>query len=262
MFVYEKFGTTDLPVYNPNYSVGVMASVDVFVQTAGGVFDAGGDDQIGVAQTILSHRGVVTGETEAEFIANIRNFRKMRGTKAKLYRRWSDGTLEWVYARCVAVEGTRSFGMIWQQELDFRFQIISQVWYSYSATSEQYTLSSSPQNETITYIGDAVVENVVITITAGSADLTYVSILNTNNSGLVNITYTGTIASGDAVVIDCGALSVTNDGDDAYDDFGLEANHVAQSWFVLAPGGNRIDITFTGGGTGSTVKFDYYDGWH
>jgi hypothetical protein len=121
------------------------------------------------------------------------------------------------------------------------------------------TLGTSPQVVTITNDGDATVLGAVVTVTAGSADITALEI--ESDSG-AHLTYDGTIEDGEALVVDCGALSVKNDGSSAYADFALGANHTARYWLPLPTGDTDLTVTWTGGGTGSTIKVEFYDAWH
>lgn len=281
MFRYTRFGDTELPEYEPNYDVSVHVSTTVFVDVGGGgVFDAGGTEQLEVGQTTLSHRATVVADDDDDFETQVRALRKLRGTRANLYREWRSGEVEFVEARCVAVNATRGSKMTLHQEFDLQFVVLSPVWYGDThaawvlddgeylddglnldqSDEASFTLTSSPQAETVPNDGDATVRNAIITVTAGDADITALTIGNSTTSA--EIEYTATITSGDVLEIDCGAFSVENDGSDDYDNFALTSNHAAPGWFPLAAGDNSITITFTGGGTGSTVEFGYRDGWH
>ena len=61
--------------------------------------------------------------------------------------------------------------------------------------------------------------------------------------------------------IDCGALSVLNNGNENYVYFSLTANHKIDDWLRLEPGANTVVVTITGGGTGALALVEFFDGW-
>lgn len=67
----------------------------------------------------------------------------------------------------------------------------------------------------------------------------------TNTTTGESISYSGTVASGSSLVIDCGALAAWLDGGDVYS--GISIGDMQTQFFSLAVGSNSI--TFSGGGT-------------
>jgi len=128
-------------------------------------------------------------------------------------------------------------------------------------SAKLFDLDSSPTEITITTsddIGRSTVRALQITVEAGSSAITSITIARTGGESL---TFSGTIASGDVLIIDTGTMQVTNNGSDAYDDLALSPTADLAAWFSLAAGDNDITITYTGGGTGSTIDFNYYEAW-
>ena len=71
----------------------------------------------------------------------------------------------------------------------------------------------------------------------------------------------GTLGTTAALVVDCGAATVTNDGTDAYDELTIGADHAQTAWLRLEPGNTTITITRTGAENSSVVSVVYRDGW-
>lgn len=257
MFKFVRFGSTDLPQYGPDYDAGAMASAEVFADVAGGTFDAGGDEQLMVGRSTITHKGILLAESAADFETKARALLQLRGTRASLVRQWRDGGEEWINARCTAVQATRGAGQVLQQEYTFVFVLLGAAWNG-SAHSDTITLNTSPKAGTITNNGDAAVLDAVITITAGSSAITSCTIALAD----AELQFTGTIAAGTSCIIDAGAMSIKNNGTDAYADFTLGSNHADRFWLTMPPGSNATTITYAGGGTGSTVQFDFYDAYH
>lgn len=257
MYQYTQFGSTALPSYEAQSDVGPLSSQDMRVRTAQGVYDAGGTAQLRPGETVISHRGTMVSDDDADMESDARALAVLRGTYAKLYREWRDGGTEWIWARCIAVRGRRQRGMYLHQDWEFQFLALSPTWNG-TAHDDDTTLNSSPKALTVTNGGDAVVRNAVITVTAGGANITALTIA----AGSAEISYSGTITAGQALVIDCGALTVKNNGTGDYANFSLTVNHTVIDWMPLEPGNNSVTVTFTGGSTDSVVNFAFYDGWH
>lgn len=132
------------------------------------------------------------------------------------------------------------------------------------------TLASSPTAVTITADGNAAIDDLVITVTAGGAAITALEITNVTSEAtaggvdteICDISYDGTIVAGKSLVIDCGAYSVENDGSDAMTNLTRETGHEVDGLFELRPGVvNTITVTFTGGSTDSTAMIQYEARW-
>lgn len=93
--------------------------------------------------------------------------------------------------------------------------------------------------------GNFPVTDAVFTVIAGGAAITHLEI----EGGGAHLIFKDTIAAGKALVIDCGNLTVENDGVNAYTTaaFELGANHAIDTWCRFAPGETTITITWTGG---------------
>lgn len=258
MFVYELFGSTALPQYDPNFDASPHGRQNLILATAGGQFDAGGADLWPVVGTVLSWRGVIVADDRADLQSQVRALYAINGTREKLYRRWhADDQQEWAYARAqvrLARDGKTESPLT--QAVVLSFVVLSPCWYGnnhYSTVSVNGSLTTTLSND-----GNAAVRNVAIIVISFSTAITNV-LISCNDA---EFEYSGTLPSFLPLIIDCGALSIEKNGADAYDDFELTNNHTAESWLPLMPGNNSITITLTGGTPYTMVSFTYYDGWH
>ena len=109
----------------------------------------------------------------------------------------------------------------------------------------------------LTNAGNRAQANVVITLSAVDTTITDPRF----TFAPIDIKYTGTIAAGTSLVLDCGVKSILKNGADAYSGMTFP-NHAAADWFVLQPGANTVVLTYTGNASNlGTVTFSYNDGW-
>jgi hypothetical protein len=101
------------------------------------------------------------------------------------------------------------------------------------------------------------VRDTVITIRAVGTPITE---LGVSLAGKFDWHWTGSLAVGKDLIIDCGTKRITNDGADAYAGFALQAGHADNDWLPLDVGVSTISVHLTGGAS-STFKLDYADGW-
>lgn len=273
---YQFAGVT-LPGYAYKVTGGPRAR-DNTLRTIGGSHD--GDDTYGqfdypYAMTysclVYESAGIATlGET-------LDKLRAMIGVEGKLYvDPWDSTTADrWAVARCVGVNVPATVYSRKTQNIDIEFRVktpwrgfahggtVSGSSYLfgnglyYSATGAT-ALATSPKTITVNNGGNTWVDDCGITVTAGSAAITAVTI---GISGSSEFTFTGTVTIGNTLIIDCGKRFVRANGIDAYDGFALTANHIIAPWLRLAPGNNAVVVTLTGGGANSTIQFSYSDGW-
>lgn len=261
-FWLEKFTPTgesefSLPARRPQSSTRSLRRQSVALDTVGGTYDPLHDERLPLARTLLTHTGAVYSPVDSTRMSAKRDALKINGKSGTLYRLWDDGTTrEWVYARCEDVDANRSLENKNWEEITFTFLILSPAWNG-DGIDDTETLSSSPHTYSLSNDGDAVVVDAVLTLTAGSADITSV----TFSTGDAEIQYTGTISAGNDLVIDCGAMSVQNNGTGDYVNFARTANHAEDYWFPLQPGSNPITVTFTGGSTNSSLNVVFYEAW-
>jgi hypothetical protein len=282
-YYLTRFGNVILPLVHPITEMPTMTGVAGGIQTLGGGFDNFGDGIV-PAQFPLSiqYRVTVIGAIAADYVTAVNALRVMGRTRAYLQRLGQDGSGQRASARCRqvrAIDTVESFNAI---ELVFDFELWSH-WHNnwvrgwlldagyeldtglvLDSVADLTPLTGSPQTVSVTNGGNVLVSDAIVTITAGNAALTAVAISCAAQG--VKWTWTGAgvnpnIAAGKSLIVDCGALSVKDDGADAFVYFALDAAHTARSWLQLAPGANNVIVTWTGGGTGSTIDFAFDWNW-
>lgn len=207
----------------------------------------------------------------------------LRGKRDKLYRLTTRGDIHWQYARLVEVVAERNYELSryrMLQDVELRFATQDATWRGTSSwswtldagevldtgldldRSNRYTLSGSPTVIDLA-VGDAAdpgrapVRAVRILVTAGSGEMSNITIARTGGESL---TWTGTLPAAGQLVIDCGTMQVTATGTPgAYNNLVLSPTDMG-AWFTLQPGSNQITVSYSG--SGSRIEFRYYEAWY
>lgn len=211
-----------------------------------------------VAPYVLEYSSVVSAASLGSLESTLSTWRGKVGTRGLLRRRLlSAATYQDITARLVEitmpVRPAATHGK--QLKLIWRFQVLEESWRASSATTSSNTLGASPKTIALGNSGNAVVRDMVVTITPKTADITALTVAI---SGTAEWTFSGTIVMNKSLVVDCGARTVRNDGVDAYSSFALTANHKSSDWLPLAPGLSSVVVTKTGGSTDGNALFSYY----
>ena len=248
----------------------------------GGVFDLRGSAQILPGERSATHTGLILEQSAAAFQTSMDAHRSLNGKRGRVYALTEDGQPRWAHGRAIVAPSARTpqdmyrFVGYWTQEVETRFDLLSPVWYgirhgaveafttgldlgsgdTLGDTADQVTLDTTPKTFAMLSNGNAPVLNAIVTVTAVSTPLTSLRV----QAGLADWTWTGSVAVGQSLVIDTGALTIRNNGVAAYSGLTFNVGHAQAEWLLLAPGANSITITRVGGAN-STIRFDYYDAW-
>jgi len=290
----DRFGTTTLPNYNPKTPVGTGGVKDALVDVPGdGAYDAwsthpapGKPYHLRKKCTLYeepvdgTHAALVAARTALQTALDA--LKALEGTRDKLFAvLLSDGSERWAWARCVKVDGTREPGAYLTQVVEIDFLVNPPFWHGvdhggwtfdsgedfddglyFDAADFAFTLDGSPKSVTVTNGGNKIVDDMIITVTAGSAAITALDIKKYYGATIYgHVSYSGTIAIGKSLVIDCGAVSVVNDGTGDANHFTIESDHRNDRWIRLNVGDNTIVITYTCAAADSTIEFSFKDQW-
>jgi hypothetical protein len=275
MYTYEKFGTTLIPQARPSHDISSATYRQPIIKTPNGSYEPI------LAKPIYDDKTIAVGcafwgATPAAAMTAYLAMRALIGTRDKLYRRRPDSTIEWVYATLASVDTTRTVENRLFVDATLNFVISEPVWHTthhgapwvlndgvhyldmgYMLDEDDtYTLDASPKTLSIPN-GGALRAVPVITYACKVTNTTSITFYALG--GIVDFVYTGTVVAGKSLVIDCETQSVKNDGTSDYTHFARNAGHKYDGWMYIIPGGQDVVITLTGGGTTSTVTFDYWE---
>lgn len=288
MAVYQiyQFDAVALPLYNPEASHDAGPTDGTLMPSIGGVFDVYGSrrrlptiqritvsgiyavpdtpyvflvDHAGVY--IVDHQGdyQITGTAQGYLRRQVDAIRAKQGVRGTLWRRrWDDTAIsQWKTARLLNV---RESGSAEQRahyaRVDLEFETAHAAWRaSAAATASKTLVSGGSVGLNVTAGGNTPVTDAILTITA-SGTITSLAI-KALHAG-IDLRWTGTLASGQALVFDAGAQSVVSSVGDAYSGFALGSGHTAQGWLPLAEGITPLIVESDGPGTAAA---SWYDQW-
>lgn len=249
------FDGLNVPGYNRESGLDTAPGMNGFVATVAGGFDSYGSDIAPMAFPYpLTVRGIVSEEDDSVQRYVIDAERAKARVRGKLKRQPDDGSAEqWCWARLESIAHRRIYNHHGYQILEMTFQAQS-GWYSDRANQVE-SISGSPHVMSVINDGNRMVTDAILTIRASGSPVTAVTITTANGTHLI---WTGSLASGKNLVIDCGAKSIRNDGVNAYGGFSYGVNHSIDDWLRIA-GTMNISIAYTGGANQVTIA--YNDGW-
>jgi hypothetical protein len=278
-----QFGDLVLPNYDPQINLGTGQALSALVELpGGGVFDQYGDEDRPMRPMKFTKRAVIHDENRSTLQDLFDALKAYAGKKESISLLSLDGDEEyrWAEGSVEVIDGPRRPGDMYTQDVEINWLIDRPLWHGalragwyfddgyylddglYFDESNSTTLDASPKTVTANNGGNATVEDAIITVTAGSAPITALKIeRQVSGTTYEELDFTGTIATGKALVIDVGAWSVLNDGVDAFNDLAMGSDHKSECLLKLLPGDNTIIVTITGGSTDSTIAFAYYDLW-
>lgn len=278
-----QFDTVTLPgaAYHLNATIGTRSRI---LPTIGGFYDSNGAErarlalpyQLTFAVTALEAAGV------SALGATLDSLRALVGQRLRLWATPMDATKasRWAWARLGALAYDHAYMHRVHQPLTMSFEVLS-AWNGSGHTgawdldsgyffdnglffdSSGVTILNPSPGGTSTLVvtngGNYPVDNAGITVTCGPTAA--ITALTIGITSVCQFTYSGTIATSQSLVIDCGAFTVANNGVADAANFALTANQTIPAWLRLAAGSNTLNIAQTGGSTDSTIGVTFSDGW-
>lgn len=230
---------------------------------SGGALDTLGDEDAWPGTTTLSRRATLVAPTQADLRVALDALLAMSGKKGKLYRQVvGTNELQWTYGRMGRITAPYTPANIRHIEVDTPFTRISRSWFAdmdaitiTELVGEDDALARLGAEQdgvhslTLLNPGNAPVLGWIIEVTAAPVGLTALTL----NAGDAAWSWSGNLAAGQTLRIDCGGRDVTVLGGDAYYGWGgggsgfvLDALlHRITDWLRIMPGQNTLTLTFT-----------------
>ncbi|MBK8772665.1 MAG: hypothetical protein IPM06_19870 [Rhizobiales bacterium] len=275
--LYQFAGVT-LPTGAPEDDQSTGETPTSLVNSVGGVFNAwGADVRLARKQTftqkgiysgvttylvdhsgnhILDHSGnrILVGSAGTMMRGKVDALKRLQGRQGSVTRyRLSDAAIHFKTARLLKVQHDATFSDYNMATLRSTFETTMVNWRATaqrSATMAYTGVAFANTNNR----GEFTVDDAILTITASST-ITTLTITTDNGTDL---RWTGTLASGQALVINAGTQTVTKAGVNAYSGFSFGAGHTVATWLPLAVGDNLLSIAGNGAGTAVLTWYDQF----
>lgn len=196
---------------------------------------------------------IIAGDAGQMLRAQVDAIRAMIGAQDTLYRRREDDSAtQWKRARLLSAEFVRTLeeSHAYVATVRLTFETTMTGWRSAS----QRSANLSGDTITADNLGNFTVRDAILNINATG---TVTTVTVSYPSG-VSWTWTGSMTSGQTLVVDAGALTVRKSGADAYSGFALGSSHTAQGWLDLPVGTTYVRVTADGPITATLYWYDIY----
>jgi len=241
-YYLHKFGAfyataTALPVLGAEQQIGPDPVLPTnIVLPGGGTFDSRGTDQALPSGHTVMARGFYSAASEAALQVLVDAMRGWIGKRTKLWLYCADATVRWRYARLLSAPTqhlARGHGRF-RQAMELTFELDDMLWQGRHLLTAGGVIYDSPEIVEVNNPGNQVVRDIRITVAADTYDITQLDIENAEVGHVSHIRFTGTIVAGESLVIDCGEMTVENEGVDAWDDLSRQSAHEINEWLRFA----------------------------
>ena len=261
-YIIERFGdvwstAVELPTLDGKQPRGIRGIEGSMIRLPGGrAYDWRGGEQAPIAPEEVTIEGTWVAASVAAMETKHAALLGLAGQRSKLWR--SNGTNQhWRTARVLSIDAPVEAGFATWMSYTMRLELAAMPWQG-TAQSPNAALDTSPKVVACANSGNARVTNPVVTVTAAGSTITVVRV---RVVGVSDIQWSGSLAAGQSLVIDCGKRTVRRAGADAYAGFSLLAGHVVSDWLRIEPGVTAVQIYRTGGSAASTATVAYNEGW-
>lgn len=277
MYQLTQFGLITLPAYNTVWQQDPAPAERANFQTLGGAFDPWGTESAPQQfPHTISCEVTIYGADFANVRATLDSLRACIGKRDRLYRHSLDpsGAIDgWAWARVVRVPHNREIEQWESQPLTIDFDLWS-PWYSgqqgvWTLDDGSYfdaglfldpvdtldVLGASPATFTLNNGGNMPVDDIIVAVSAVGSAITAFDL----RFGDTHLTYDGTVGAGTALVFDSALWAVTVGGVNAYSNFAFGTAHTLAGLIRIPVGSTAGTVTYTGGGTASTIEFLFYE---
>lgn len=239
MYILYKFGTYELPNWNPKDDLSTAEARPSFYEFPDARLDYYKTDRVPLVPVNVTKS--VDLYQEEDYLA----VRALVGQREKLYRKLdSDDSLQWNYARCLQLKHNREYVRDkCRISVDLEFALLSAFWNAENATSVADTIDASVDTFSLPNNGNYPVSSVIIEITAPSSFGPDSVQFIFSMAGKYHFSWSGTMSGDDVLTINTGSKTVLLNDTSAYSGFSLNSTlHKSSSWLILEPGSNTLTI--------------------
>lgn len=289
---YLRFGTTMLPQRGGSHPIGTTKAESPIAQLSnGGAYRILGSETARGSKFDLKLSGKITTDTDWAYWTTLSELRSLRGKYDQLYRfNELTGESVWSYAECAQIDAIRGAEHRRWIEVALDFNVYGDTWNGgYYTTGGGFlyhsgilygsghtyheslltpiVLNTNPKSFNLPNKGNAPVRSIIFALTPAST----ITAFTLAGAGF-KWTWTGSLPVGTQLIIDTGGKRVRTLTGGVYSPaYTLALDFTVMTsldWVTLAAAippaiaNTTLTVTFTGGGTTSTLGYAYSDGWY
>jgi hypothetical protein len=282
-YILTEFDNVPLPVAMPEDDLSTGMVESSLLDSIGGVYNYFGPAQRLPRRHQFAHRGKYEGDVTyriidtnffrvtsdglvrvtasmalADLHGKTNDLKAKIGVWGQLWRkRLADDEMTWKWCRLLKVnhvEVIENANMV--SEVESIYETADVGWRSEDPVVTSESASDGVgASLNVSNSGTIQVRDAILRVERTSGTITQVTITGIG----IDITWTGSIGSGETLVIDDGAQTVQIGSNDEYDGFVLGAGHTVDGWLPLDIGVNTLTVTVTGGN--ADVSVEHYNQW-
>lgn len=271
--IFLSFDGLDIPKWNRAETIGTAAAKSGIIETPASWVDGYGRKAKDNPHE-RTIRCTIFGSSDQTAWSIFQSWRALRKKRGRLIQQLPNRTKQWVVARLKQINADHEYTQLSRIiEMELVFEIISESWngllHENWKLNDGYKLNDGNKLNQgsifdfsagggvfeLIYDGDDDENGMIITITASENDIPAGLTIAGNGT---KIRVNTNIKAYQALVIDNGVKSVTNNGTAAYNSLEFLPGHSTDGWFVLRPESNIYAITAAAAGS---IKFSYSDRW-
>ncbi len=282
-YVLTQFDGVILPVYKQRDMADVAtsgpASSSLRRLSNGRYVDTQGTERNPLTADVVSRACEIFGTDWADVRGQLDILEAKKGVRGALTKAYRDGVLRWQYAKLLHVEAPASLRTWNSQTTILTFQTEQPEWRGAShaegwsvgddsfyigdgtaslgvdTTTVLTATGATTQAATLTNGGKIDAKELIVTVTAGTNTITAITWANATSG--YGWTWTGSLTTGQVLIVDTDAVNVTKQGANAYATFTPTDLAV---WDRIVSGDNEIAITVTGNAAADgVISWTYWD---
>lgn len=277
---FTHFNETEIPAYMPQQDHSPVRALATIVPTLGGYYDHRGARAANPQMQSIVARGTVVGELEywvdetddpmvdesgdyliwgnaiqmlRTQVDELAKWVLERGTLWR--RRQDDEERQWKTVRFANMSFQQERNDLFHAQLTCTFETRMAYWHAETLTTVSGNATSgTPLTLTVENDGQRTISDAVLRVVGSSGTIILITIVC--ESVGVDLAWSGSLTSGEELVLDCGESAIPDGVDDAFDGLVMDTEHSAAGWLLLPVPTSDYVITVSGGN--AVVSIEYY----
>lgn len=278
-YQHTHFEDVRLPYYNPEQDHTPPSAEDGLIEAGGGFYDRYGSGKSKSRLNVIPVSGVIVGEhtywvdengnrmvdengnkmimgTQEQMLRSLIEALSQRvGEKGRLWRmRLDDGVRQWKMARFLNMPTPQTFqDRVLKAHVTCEFKPTMEQWHAEEQSIVSATLTNGRWSYLLIDNPGAMITDAMVTVARTSGTITNVHFKCAPLG--IDLSWAGTVGSGDTLVVDNGAESLVEDGVGVYGGLDFNAGHSARGWMPIPKGTWLLGVMVEGGNAAANLSY-------